>query len=81
MVCPSLATTTSAAATAVAFSPWAVRSAFVAGKFSPPIVVFSKVYQTLSLSFDESAAVTAEYSETVKTVDGASYFLAQLRRH
>ena len=29
-------------------------------QFSPPIVVFSKVYQTLKLSFDEAAAVTAE---------------------
>ena len=30
------------------------------GKFSPPIVVFSKVYQTLKLDFDEAAAVSAE---------------------
>ena len=51
---------TTAAATALAFSPWSLRSAFAAEKFSPPIVVFSKVYQTLSLSFDEAAAVTAE---------------------
>ena len=30
------------------------------GKSTLPIVVFSKVYQTLKLSFDEAAAVTAE---------------------
>src|SRR6266568_3794723 len=29
-------------------------------KFAPPIVVFSKVYQTLKLSFEEAAATTAE---------------------
>jgi sugar phosphate isomerase/epimerase len=51
---------TTVAATTLAFSPWPVQSAFAAGKLSPPIVVFSKVYQTLSLGFDEAAAVTAE---------------------
>ncbi len=29
-------------------------------KFAPPIVVFSKVYQMLKLSFEEAAAITAE---------------------
>jgi len=44
-----------AAATAPAFL------AFGAIKpFSPPVVVFSKLYQELKLSFDDSAAVTAE---------------------
>lgn len=47
-------------ATALALSPYAVRSALAADKLSPPIVVFSKVYQTLSLNFDDAAAVTAE---------------------
>jgi sugar phosphate isomerase/epimerase len=47
-------------ATAVALSPCAVRSVVAAEKLSPPIVVFSKVYQTLSLNFDDAAAVTAE---------------------
>ena len=51
---------TTLAATTLAFSPWSVHSALAAGKLSPPIVVFSKVYQTLSLSFDEAAAITAE---------------------
>ena len=37
-----------------------VLSSLAAEKFSPPIVVFSKVYQTLKLKFDEAAAVTAE---------------------
>jgi L-ribulose-5-phosphate 3-epimerase len=37
-----------------------VPSALAAEKFTPPIVVFSKVYQTLSLNFDDAAAVTAE---------------------
>ena len=31
-----------------------------ADTFSPPIVVFSKVYQTLKLDFVQAAAVTAE---------------------
>src|SRR5437667_3400439 len=34
--------------------------AFSAARSSPPIVVFSKVYQALKLSFDDAAAVTAE---------------------
>jgi sugar phosphate isomerase/epimerase len=37
-----------------------VASSLAAETFSPPIVVFSKVYQTLKLSFDDAAAVTAE---------------------
>ena len=47
-------------ATAVALSPWAIPSLLATEKLSPPIVVFSKVYQTLSLNFDGAAAVTAE---------------------
>jgi len=35
-------------------------SGLAAETFSPPIVAFSKVYQTLKLNFDEAAAVTAE---------------------
>src|ERR1035437_10783637 len=35
-------------------------SGLAAETFSPPIVVFSKVYQTLKLKFDEAAALTAE---------------------
>lgn len=35
-------------------------SGLAAETFSPPIVVFSKVYQTLKLNFDEAAALTAE---------------------
>jgi hypothetical protein len=31
-----------------------------ADKFAPPIAIFSKVYQTLKLNFDDAAAVTAE---------------------
>jgi sugar phosphate isomerase/epimerase len=45
---------------ALAVAPGAIRSALAADKLSPPIVVFSKVYQTLSLNFDDAAAVTAE---------------------
>jgi sugar phosphate isomerase/epimerase len=37
-----------------------VLSSLAAERFSPPIAVFSKVYQTLKLNFDEAAAVTAE---------------------
>jgi L-ribulose-5-phosphate 3-epimerase len=37
-----------------------VPAAIAAEKLSLPIVVFSKVYQTLSLNFDDAAAVTAE---------------------
>src|ERR1035437_9557076 len=43
--------------------PWCAGSALsglAAETFSPPIVVFSKVYQTLKLNFEEAAAVTAE---------------------
>jgi sugar phosphate isomerase/epimerase len=45
---------------ALALSPYAVPSVAGAEKLSPPIVVFSKVYQTLSLNFDDAAAVTSE---------------------
>src|SRR5437773_10530540 len=51
---------TALGATAIAASPYAVSSLRGADKLSPPIVVFSKVYQTLSLNFDDAAAVTAE---------------------
>src|SRR6266481_7808556 len=51
---------TALSATAIAATPYAIRSVLAAEKLSPPIVVFSKVYQTLSLNFDEAAAVTAE---------------------
>ena len=51
---------TALGATALALSPCTVSSALAAEKLSPPIVVFSKVYQTLPLNFDEAAAVTAE---------------------
>jgi len=51
---------TAAGAAAMALSPHVVPSALAADKLSPPIVVFSKVYQTLSLNFDDAAAVTAE---------------------
>jgi sugar phosphate isomerase/epimerase len=51
---------TALGATALALSPCTVSSALAAEQLSPPIVVFSKVYQTLSLSFDDAAAVTAD---------------------
>jgi sugar phosphate isomerase/epimerase len=51
---------TALSATAIAASAYAIRSVLGAEKLSPPIVVFSKVYQTLSLNFDDAAAVTAE---------------------
>jgi sugar phosphate isomerase/epimerase len=51
---------TALSASAVAVAPGAVRCAVAADKLSPPIVVFSKVYQTLSLNFDDAATVTAE---------------------
>jgi sugar phosphate isomerase/epimerase len=35
-------------------------SGLAAEKFSPPTAVFSKVYQTLKLNFEDAAAVTAE---------------------
>src|SRR5437762_1498557 len=35
-------------------------SAVVAEKFAPPIAIFSKVYQTLKLNFNDAAATTAE---------------------
>jgi len=50
---------TTLGASAIALAS-ALPSAVAAEKLSPPIVVFSKVYQTLSLNFDDAAAVTAE---------------------
>lgn len=50
---------TALGASALTLSP-ALPSAFAAEKWPPPIVIFSKVYQTLSLNFNEAAAVTAE---------------------
>jgi L-ribulose-5-phosphate 3-epimerase len=47
-------------AAAVALSSSAIHSVRGAERWSPPIIVFSKVYQTLSLNFDDAAAVTAE---------------------
>lgn len=47
-------------ASALSVSASAIYSAAAAEKLSPPIVVFSKVYQKLSLNFDDAAAVTAE---------------------
>ena len=49
-----------AASSAAAFCGSAAISSLAAEKLAPPIVVFSKVYQTLKLDFDEAAAVTAE---------------------
>ena len=49
-----------AASSAAALCGNAAISSLAADKLAPPIVVFSKVYQTLKLSFDEAAAVTAE---------------------
>jgi sugar phosphate isomerase/epimerase len=51
---------TALGAAAVALSPDAIHSVRGAERWSPPIVIFSKVYQTLSLTFDDAAAVTAE---------------------
>ena len=45
---------------AVALSGPGTLSGLAAENFSPPIAVFSKVYQTLKLSFEDAAAVTAE---------------------
>jgi sugar phosphate isomerase/epimerase len=45
---------------AISLSASTIHSANAAETFSPPIVVFSKVYQKLSLDFGEAAAVTAE---------------------
>lgn len=47
-------------ASAISLSASAICSARAAEKWSPPIVVFSKVYQKLSLNFDDAGAVTAE---------------------
>jgi len=45
---------------AAAVSGGGALSVFAADKFAPPIALFSKVYQTLNLSFEDSAAATAE---------------------
>lgn len=45
---------------AISVSASAICSASAAEHWSPPVVVFSKVYQKLSLNFDDAAAVTAE---------------------
>jgi sugar phosphate isomerase/epimerase len=47
-------------ASVLSLSASPISSAIGAEKWSPPIVVFSKVYQKLSLNFDDAAAVTAE---------------------
>ncbi len=47
-------------ASAISLSASAIYRASAAEKLPPPIVVFSKVYQKLSLNFDDAAAVTAE---------------------
>jgi len=47
-----------AVVTALCTAPYFTASA--AAGFSPPIAVFSKVYQTLNLNFEDAAAVTAE---------------------
>ena len=52
------ASTLAASATALCSTP--ALSSLAAEKLSPPIVVFSKVYQTLKLGFDAAAALTAE---------------------
>jgi len=51
---------TAAGVAVAALSQKLAHSAPAAEELSPPIVVFSKVYQTLSLNFDDAAAVTAE---------------------
>jgi sugar phosphate isomerase/epimerase len=48
------------ASSTAALSPWAELVAAEPRTWPPPIAVFSKVYQTLKLDFDESAAVTSE---------------------
>lgn len=53
-------TTTLAASAAAPLGAGSALSALGAETFCPPIVVFSKVYQTLKLNFDEAAALTAE---------------------
>jgi len=50
---------TALGASAIALST-TLSTAAAAEELSPPIVVFSKVYQTLLLNFDDAAAVTAE---------------------
>ena len=53
-------TTTLAASASVPLCAGSALSALGADTFCPPIVVFSKVYQELKLSFDDAAALTAE---------------------
>ena len=53
-------TTSTLAASATALCSTPALSSLAAEKLSPPIVVFSKVYQTLKLGFDAAAALTAE---------------------
>jgi sugar phosphate isomerase/epimerase len=48
------------AASTLALSPAGTVAAFGAQSVSGPIVVFTKVYQTLNLNYDDAAAVTAE---------------------
>src|SRR6266849_3359794 len=49
-----------AAASAAALCRPAFLSSLAAEKLAPPIAVFSKVYQTLKLDFEDAAALTAE---------------------
>jgi sugar phosphate isomerase/epimerase len=51
---------TLAASASIPLCAGSALSGLAAETFSPPIVVFSKVYQTLKLNFDEAAALTAE---------------------
>jgi sugar phosphate isomerase/epimerase len=51
---------TLAASAATALCGGSALPALAQGKSTPPIVVFSKVYQTLKLNFDEAAALTAK---------------------
>lgn len=44
----------------IALGPLLARTGFGAATFSPPLAVFSKLYQELRLDFDQSADVTAE---------------------
>jgi sugar phosphate isomerase/epimerase len=52
--------TSAAASSAVAICGTLPVSTFAAGKQDPPIVVFSKVFQSLKLDFADAAEVTAE---------------------
>jgi sugar phosphate isomerase/epimerase len=48
------------ASAAAALAPWRVLPAAEVRNWPPPIAVFSKVYQTLKLNYEDSAALTAE---------------------